>query len=156
MTFPIARKGYWISADGSLDRHDCAVAGHMPDACPGGNAQALLDGSDFMHCYRERHPVLPDECKPVLGSACNDGYFGNGCTKCCKPNQECSHLRGKRNPVTQELYKLQWYFTESDKNQIVCNASECVQERLTSWGRLLLSLLALRPHTFSHNLRKKE
>lgn len=114
MTFPIARKGYWISADGLLDRHDCAIAGNMPDACPGGTVQALVDGPEFTHCYREHHTDLPDECKPVLGSVCSDGYFGSGCTKCCKLNQECSHLQGKRNPVSQELYKLQWYFTESE------------------------------------------
>ncbi len=114
MTFPIARPGYWISADGLLDRHDCAVAGHMPDACPGGNSQALVDGSEFTYCFRERHAILPDECKPVLGSVCNDGYFGNGCTKCCKLNEECSHLQGKQNPETQQLYKMSWYFTESE------------------------------------------
>ena len=114
MTLPIAKKGYWISADGLLDRHDCAVAGHMPDACPGGDLQALVAGSEFTYCFRERHDILPDECKPVLGSVCSDGYFGPGCTKCCKLNEECSHLQSKRNPETQQLYKMSWYLTESE------------------------------------------
>eukprot|EP01045_Picozoa_sp_COSAG04_P031272 COSAG04_NODE_5727_length_1510_cov_1.201984_1_plen_473_part_01 len=41
MTFPIANKGYWISSDGLLSKHDCAKAGHMPDAWPGGDSSLV-------------------------------------------------------------------------------------------------------------------
>lgn len=124
MTFPVAMKGYWISADGSLDRHDCAVAGHMPDACPGGDTTAL---DDYTHCYRERHDALPDECKPVLGSVCNDGYYGNGCTKCCKLNEECAHLQSKQNPETGQPFKTSWYFTESEGRCKECPEQDVLQ-----------------------------
>ena len=124
MTFPVAQKGYWISSDGLLDRHDCAIAGHMPDACPGGNEQ-LLD--DFSHCIRERQEDMHEECKAVLGSVCNDGYFGSGCTKCCKLNEECVHLQSKLNPATGQPYKTSWYFTESEGRCKECPEQDMLQ-----------------------------
>ncbi len=39
-------QGFWVSAEDVSDRHDCATAGHMPDACPGGQ----LKQSDQPDC----------------------------------------------------------------------------------------------------------
>eukprot|EP01047_Picozoa_sp_COSAG01_P091710 COSAG01_NODE_23252_length_822_cov_1.069156_2_plen_128_part_01 len=100
MTFPVAKRGYWISADKKMDKHDCAVAGHMPEACPGGTMSQSLD-----YCYKHRHDRIPAECKPVLGSVCTDGYWGPKCAKCCKLNEECSHLAAKG-------LRTSWYLDE--------------------------------------------
>ena len=76
MTFPVAKPGFWISADNQQIKHDCAVAGHMPEACPGGNLSAL-----HSECYQVRleHWDEHQYCKPVVGATCNSGYWGRGC-----------------------------------------------------------------------------
>ena len=117
MTFPIAGPGTWISPDNRMSIHDCAVAGHMPQACPGGN----ISDVSLEYCYKgSRHalsdPSLTDECTAVVGAKCTDGYWGPGCAKCCKRNKHCEHLEARG-------MSLLWY---KDDEQGLC--IECPEQ----------------------------
>ena len=110
-------QGYWISNLEVENVHDCATAGHMPDACPGGKPSSQVEKSEDRHCYQTTDHALNDNelaaCNEVIGSTCSPGYWGDGCTKCCKPGT-CTELRGVVNPDTHQEYKAAWYFTESE------------------------------------------
>lgn len=141
-----------MSADDVSNRHDCATAGHMPDACPGGQLERS-DQSDCTSTQRDcqcytyqwgpndiigslpsgRSPSdqfpcragvdcaaalgsshsINEACARAIGSVCSPGYWGNRCTKCCKPGT-CPELRGKTNPNSGAEYRSAWYYTESE------------------------------------------
>ena len=124
MTFPIADKGYWISSDGKLTIHDCAIQGSMPDACPGGDL-SLFDSHQY--CFLSQHDELPAECKTVVGATCEDGYWGAGCAQCCKfGNQECAYLEGKIH-LDGSPYTSKWYKVETEGRCYECPEQDVLQ-----------------------------
>ena len=124
MTFPIADEGYWISSDGKLTIHDCAIQGSMPDACPGGDP-SLFDSHQY--CFLSQHDELPDDCKAVVGATCEDGYWGAGCAQCCKfGNQECAYLEGKIH-LDGRPYTSKWYKVETEGRCYECPEQDVLQ-----------------------------